>query len=122
MVYHDYINFFDLQRIHPGNLEEFYGLAATRPLKRPAPSSQQRMKKAKLSWLKPRGNRTSIMESELTGLVLNMVTESMPPFLFVEQPSFKEFITACQPGEAISSRYSIVKTLEKKHESSKAAV
>ena len=51
-----------------------------------------------------------------------MVTESMLPFLFVEQPSFKEFITACQPGVAIPSRYSIVKILEKKHESSKAAV
>ena len=79
------------------------------------------MKRAKLSWSKPRGNRTSITGSELTGLVLNMVTESMLPFLFVEQPYVKEFITACQPGMAIPSRYSIVKTLEK-HESSKAAV
>ena len=79
------------------------------------------MKQAKLSWSKPRGNRTSITESELTGLVLNMVTESMLPFSFVEQPSFKEFITACQPRVAIPSRYSVVKTLEKKHESSKAA-
>ena len=51
-----------------------------------------------------------------------MVTESMLPFSFVEQSSFKEFITACQPGVAIPSRYSVVKTLEKKHESSKAAV
>ena len=51
-----------------------------------------------------------------------MMTESMLPFSFVEQPSFKEFITACRPGVAIPSRYSIVKTLEKKHESSKAAV
>ena len=46
----------------------------------------------------------------------------MLPFLFVDQPFFKEFITACQPGVAIPSRYSIVKTLEKKQESSKAAV
>ena len=103
--------FFDLQRIHPGNLEEFNGLAATRALKRPAPSSQQTIKQAKLSWSKPRGNRTSITESELTGLVLNMVTESILPFSFVEQPSFKEFITACQPGVATPSRYSIFKTL-----------
>ena len=51
-----------------------------------------------------------------------MVTESVLPFLFVKQPSFKEFITACQPGVAIPSRYSIVKTLKEKHESSKAAV
>ena len=112
---------FDLQRIHLGNLEESNGLAATRALKRPAPSSQA-IKQAKLTWSKPRGNRTSITESELTGLVLNMVTESMLPFSFVEQPSFKEFITACQPGIAIPSRYSIVKTLEKNHESLKAAV
>ena len=54
--------------------------------------------------------------------MLNMVTESMLPFLFVEQLPFKEFVTACQPRVAIPSRYSIVKTLEKKHESSKAAV
>ena len=54
--------------------------------------------------------------------MLNMVTESMLPFLFAEQPSFKEFVTACQPGVAIPSLYSIAKTLEKKHESSKAAV
>ena len=113
--------FFDWQRIHPGNLEEFNGLAAIRAPKQPAPSSLQTMKQAKLSWSKPRGNRTSITKSELTGLVLNMVTESMLPFLFVEQPSFKEFITACQPGVAIPSRYSIVINL-KKHEYSKAAV
>ena len=80
------------------------------------------MKQTKLSWSKPRGNRTSITESELTGLVLNMVTESMLPFLFVEHPFFKEFITACQCGVSIPSRYSILKILEKKHESSKAAV
>ena len=102
-------------------MEEFNGLAATRTLKRPAPSSQQTMKQAKLTWSKPRGNRISITESELTGLVLNMVTESMLPFSLVERPSFKEFITVCQPGVAISSCYSIVKTLEK-HEFSKAAV
>ena len=113
---------FDLQRIHPSNLEEFNGLAATRALKRPAPLSQQTMKQAKLSWSKPRGNRTSVTESEITGLMLNMVTESILPFSFVEQPSFKEFITACQPEVAIPSRYSIVKTLEKKHKSSKVAV
>ena len=70
--------------------------------------------------VKTKGQSTSITESVLTGLVLNMVTESMLPFSFIEQPSFKEFITAC--GVAIPSRYSIVKTLEKKHESSKAAV
>ena len=46
----------------------------------------------------------------------------MLPFSFVEQPSFKEFITACEPGVAIPSRCSIVKTLEKKYESLKAAV
>ena len=103
-------------------MEKFDGLAATRALKRPALLSQQTVKRAKLLWSKPKGNRTSITESELTGLVLNMVMESMLPFSFVEQPSFKEFITACQPGVAIPSRYSIVKTLEKKHESSKAAV
>ena len=79
------------------------------------------MKQEKLSWSKPRGNRTSITENELAGLVLNVVTELMESFSFVEQPSFKEFITACQPGVAIPSRYSVVKTLEK-HESSKAAV
>ena len=65
--------------------------------------------------VKAKGQPTSITESELTGLVLNMVTVSMLPFSFVEQPSFKEFITACRPGVAIPSRYSIVKTLEKKH-------
>ena len=102
-------------------MEKFNGLAATRALKRPAPSSQQTMKQAKLSWSKPRGNRTSITESKLTGLVLNMVRESMLSFSFVEQPSFEEFITACQPGVAIPSCYYIVKTLEK-HESSKVAV
>ena len=80
------------------------------------------MEQAKLSWSKPRGNRTSITESELIGLVSNTVTESMLPFLFVEQPALKKFITACQPGVAIPSRYSIDKTLEKKHESSKSAV
>ena len=80
------------------------------------------MKQAKLSWSKPRGNRTSITKSEFTGPVLNMTMESMLPFSFVEQLSSKEFITACQPRVAIPSRYSIVKTLEKKHESSKAAV
>ena len=114
--------FFDLQRTQPGNLEEFNGSAASRALKRPAPSSQQAMRQAKLWWSKPRGNRTSITESELTELVLKMVMESMLPFLFVEQPSFKEFITACPPGVAIPSRYAIVKTSEKKHDSSKAAV
>ena len=114
--------FFDLQRIHPGNLEEFNDLAAIRALKRPAPSSQQTMKQEKLLGSKPRGNCTLIMESELTGLVLNMVTGSVLPFSFVEQPSFKEFITACKSGVAIPSRYSIVETLEKKHESSKTAV
>ena len=112
---------FDLKRIHPGNLETFNGLATFRALKRPAPSSQETMKQAKLSWSKPRGNRTSITESELTVLVLNMMTESIPPFPFVKHPSFKEFITACQPGVA-TPRYSIVKTSEKKHEFSKAAV
>ena len=80
------------------------------------------MKQVKLSWSKPRGNRTSITESELAELVLNMVTESMLSFSFVEQISFKEFITACQPGVAIPSRSSIVQTLEKKYESSKEAV
>ena len=103
-------------------MKEINGLAATRALKRPARSSQQTIKQAKLSRSKPRGNHTSITESELTGLVLNMVTESMLPFSFVEQLSFKEFIIAGQPGVAISSRYFIVKTLEKKHMSSKAAV
>ena len=114
--------FFDLLFIHLGNLEEFIGLATSRARKRPAPSSQQRMKQAKLSWSKPRGNRTSITESELFRLMLDMVTKSMLPFSFVEQPSFKEFITACQPGVAIFSRYSIVKTSEEKHEFSNAAV
>ena len=114
--------FFDLQRIHPGNLEEFNGLAATRALKRTAPSLQRTMKQAKLSWSKPRGNCTSITESEFTRLVSKLVTESMLSFSFVEQPSFKEFITACQPGVGIPSRYSIAKASEKKYESSKAAV
>ena len=80
------------------------------------------MKQAKLPWSKPRSNRISITESELAGLVLNMVTESTLPFSFVEQAFLKEFITTCQPKVAIPSRYSIVKTLEKKHESSKATV
>ena len=114
--------FFGLQRIHSGNSGNFNSLAATRALKRPAPSSQLTIKRAKLSSSKPKGNRFSITESELTGLVLNTVTKSMLPFSFVEQPSIKEFITVFQPGVAILSRYSIVKTLEKKHESSKAAV
>ena len=46
----------------------------------------------------------------------------MLPFSFVEQPSFKEFITAGQPRAPIPYCYSIVKTLEKKYESSKVAV
>ena len=51
-----------------------------------------------------------------------MVTVSMLQFSFVEQPSFKEFMIAYQPEVALPSRYSFVKTLEKKYESSKAAV
>ena len=46
----------------------------------------------------------------------------MLPFSLVEQSSFKELISTCQPGVSLPSRYTIVKTLKQKLEASKVAV
>lgn len=68
------------------------------------------------------GKCRTLSDSELGELVLNMVTESLLPVSFVEQPSFKVLINACQPGVTLPTRYSITKGLEKKQEDSFAAV
>ena len=46
----------------------------------------------------------------------------MLPFSFVEQPSFKELMAACQLDLAVPSRYLVVKSLEQKFGSSKDAL
>ena len=51
-----------------------------------------------------------------------MVTDSLLPISFVEQPSFKALIYACQPGVELPTRYSITKGLEKRQEISMAGV
>ena len=51
-----------------------------------------------------------------------MVTGSLLPVSFVEQPSFKRLINACQSGVALPTRYSITTDLENSRENSIAAV
>ena len=75
-----------------------------------------------LSWSNSNAKCHRLSDSELGKLVLEMVTESLLPVSFVEQPSFKRLMNVCQPGVALPTRYSITTDLEKSREKSIAAV
>jgi hypothetical protein len=75
-----------------------------------------------LSWPNSNAKCRTLSEGELGKLVLNMVTESLLPVSFVEQPSFKALMNDCQPGATLPTCYSITKGLEKRLENSIVAV
>ena len=112
--------------MHQNKLSEFNELTASRALKRPATDLNHtyniQPRQDTLSWPKGSAKRPSLSTEELGRLDFNMVTNSLLPVSFVEQPSFKELINACQPGATLPTRYSITKSLEKKQETSMAAV
>lgn len=118
--------------MHPDKLFEFNELTTTRALKRSVDANAdqphgynkqpKQLKQATLSWSKGSVKRPLLSKENLGRLTLNMVTESLLPMSFVEQPSFKELIHACQPGVELPTRYSITKGLEKRQEASMAAV
>ena len=115
------------QRIHPSGVNEFNSLTARTSKRRAEAASSssdanKALKQTKLLRPQPKKDKSSVTQSKLTELVLNVITEAMLPFSFVEQPSFKELIAACQPDPAVPSRYQVVKSLEQKFESSKDAL
>ena len=77
---------------------------------------------ATLSWSKGSVKRPLLSKENLGRLTINMVTESLLPMSFVDQPSFKELIPACQPEVELPTRYSITKGLEKRQEDAMAKV
>ena len=83
---------------------------------------QPKQKQAALSWGKGITKCPILPKGEQNKLVLNVVTVSLLPISFVEQPSFKELISACQPGIELPTCYSITKSLEKKQETLRNAV
>ncbi len=85
-------------------------------------NTTKQLKQRVLSWPNSNAKCRTLSEGELGKLVLNMVTESLLPVSFVEQPSFKALMNACQPGATLPTRYSITKGLEKRLENSIAAV
>lgn len=85
--------------MHPDKLFEFNELTTTRALKRSVDANAdqphgynkqpKQLKQATLSWSKGSVKRPLLFKENLGRLTLNMVTESLLPMSFVEQPSFK---------------------------------
>ena len=88
----------------------------------PVDNASKQPKQRVLCWSSGDTKCHRLSDNELGKLVLDMVTESLLPVSFVEQPSFRRLINACQPGVALPSRYSITRGLEKSRENSIAAV
>ena len=87
------------QRIHPSGVNEFNSLTARTSKRRAEAASSssdanKALKQTKLLWPRPKKDKSSVTQSKLTELVLNVITEAMLPFSFVKQPSFKELIVA----------------------------
>lgn len=115
--------------MHPEKLYKFNELTTTRALKRSVDANadqphgyNKQPKQATLSWSKGSAKHPLLSRENLGRLTLNMVTESLLPISFVEQPSFKELLHACQPGVELPTRYSITKGLEKRQGALMAAV